>query len=282
MEIPRADYNLKSENFSNLNASKLKEDLDSKFQVKADLFLICFNKDHKSFWRHGKPVNIKAGEVLISNSGLEVKERESASFDILKVSAKMLACYINERLALCLKAQLPQIIYEWPEILVKPCSPLANAIADIPLRSSFSSDFSGKQALLSKVLKGLFQSLDLNLFNVINRLKNLKSSSRQELLQKVAMVNEYMHRNLAEDLGLEMMSDLVGYSHFHFQRQFKLAMGISPTKKLSFLRLKKAKELIKNTDYRLKEIAFMVGYNDLPTFSKAYKRQFGESPNLAR
>jgi|GEM_PF-5590609 len=56
-------------------------------------------------------------------------------------------------------------------------------------------------------------------------------------------------------------------------------MGISPTKQLSLWRLEKAIELIRHTDNNSKEIAGLIGYNYLPTFSKAFKREYGVSPN---
>ncbi len=282
MEAERAELKLKPESFSNLKALKLEKAESTKFQVSSHLYISCFKRDYKSFWRQGKPVFIRENEVLISNYALKVEERESAAIENLKVPAKMLACFINERLPICLSSNLPTHIYEWPELHLKVDSPLAQSLSHLGFNLAMFGNIVTKQNHLCQLLHSLFQSLDPELFKILNRLKGLKPSSRQELMQKVRLVNEYMLQNLAEDLSLESLSDFIGYSHYHFQRQYKLAMGISPTRKLSLLRLEKAQKLINNTDYRLKEIAGLVGYNDLPTFSKAYKRYYGESPTFAR
>jgi len=48
---------------------------------------------------------------------------------------------------------------------------------------------------------------------------------------------------------------------------------------ISALRIRHCKELLDTTDCTLSEIAYMCGYADLPTMSKAFKRQYGTSPS---
>jgi AraC-like DNA-binding protein len=110
-------------------------------------------------------------------------------------------------------------------------------------------------------------------------IRALSFNSRQELLQKVARVNCYMRNNLNQDLNLESIASFAGYSHYHFQRQYKLATGLSPTKQLRIWRLEAALEHLKLNDLQLSAIADLVGYNDLPTFSKAFKQHYGQSPS---
>ena len=47
-------------------------------------------------------------------------------------------------------------------------------------------------------------------------------------------------------------------------------------------RLRRSAELIVSTDRKINEIAISCGYNDLPTFTRAFKRQFGVSPSEYR
>ncbi|MFD2610956.1 helix-turn-helix domain-containing protein [Paenibacillus gansuensis] len=46
--------------------------------------------------------------------------------------------------------------------------------------------------------------------------------------------------------------------------------------------MNQAKLLLRQTTYKLSEIADSVGYNDLFTFSKAFKKVVGVAPNLYR
>lgn len=51
---------------------------------------------------------------------------------------------------------------------------------------------------------------------------------------------------------------------------------------VSSIRLQHCYDLLNTTDYTLSEIAYMCGYADLPTMSKAFKRQYGKSPSKFR
>ena len=43
-------------------------------------------------------------------------------------------------------------------------------------------------------------------------------------------------------------------------------------------RMEKAKEIIRNADISMAEVAFMVGYDDYTYFSKVFKKMTGMSP----
>tara|TARA_R110002050_G_scaffold43127_3_gene103629 strand:+ start:1370 stop:2230 length:861 start_codon:yes stop_codon:yes gene_type:complete len=281
MELLRADYSFSSDRYGATRGLTIGGvERSKRHTIKADLFLLLVKKDQKAFWRQGKPVSIKSGEVVILNSHLDIASFDKSVFHLIKIPAKKAECFVNEKLTKTLALNLPRCINEWPELLLKNGSLLAKNLLNLQAQLEEMPQRSLEQeTLFCQVLESLFNSISLELFWALERLKDCNTASRQELIQKVATVNEFMHSNLAEDLSLEKLADLVGYSHFHFQRQYKSAMGISPTKQLSLWRLNKAIELIRNTDYRLKEIAGLVGYNDLPTFSKAFKRQYGVSPN---
>ena len=47
-------------------------------------------------------------------------------------------------------------------------------------------------------------------------------------------------------------------------------------------RMEKAKELLKNPQYRLYEVAEIVGYEDAKYFSKAFKKNTGTTPKEYR
>lgn len=63
---------------------------------------------------------------------------------------------------------------------------------------------------------------------------------------------------------------------------FKNNLNISPLKFLTQLRMEKAKQLLSNSDYTVRQITNVVGYTDEFTFSKAFKRYTGLSPKYYR
>ena len=64
--------------------------------------------------------------------------------------------------------------------------------------------------------------------------------------------------------------------------EFVQKQGINFMAWVSDQRLRRSAELITTTDRKIAEIATALGYNDLPTFTRAFKRQFGMAPSEYR
>ncbi|GAA0790598.1 hypothetical protein GCM10008910_00430 [Faecalicatena orotica] len=63
---------------------------------------------------------------------------------------------------------------------------------------------------------------------------------------------------------------------------FKKEVGEPITEYLTRYRIEKAKELLKDNTMRLREIAEMVGFNDVSYFSNTFKKVAGMSPTEYR
>ncbi|MGO5014670.1 helix-turn-helix transcriptional regulator [Niallia sp. Sow4_A1] len=91
---------------------------------------------------------------------------------------------------------------------------------------------------------------------------------------------EYMKNNYSDDtLTLDSIANSVNLSKFHFNRVFKKITGIPPRKYLMSIRLYKSKQLLHESNLRLTDICFDVGYNSLSTFTSKFKSEVGISPS---
>jgi AraC family transcriptional regulator of arabinose operon len=88
------------------------------------------------------------------------------------------------------------------------------------------------------------------------------------------MGNNY-HR---EELAIEHVADHVGLNRSYLTRIFKQHLNVSPQAYLIKLRMEKAKELLANTPSSISIIARSVGYENVFTFSKMYKKYYDCSP----
>jgi AraC-like DNA-binding protein len=79
------------------------------------------------------------------------------------------------------------------------------------------------------------------------------------------------------DLALDLN---VSTSRLH--HLFTAVVGISPGRYVKLLRLQKARLLLKASSFRIKEVAALVGIEDLSHFVRDYKRLFGETPSQTR
>lgn len=91
-------------------------------------------------------------------------------------------------------------------------------------------------------------------------------------------VTDYLAAHLAEDIPLQILSDLVKLSRSYFSRAFKISTGLAPHQWLLQARICKAKQLLLETDRPLAQIAIDVGFADQAHFTRTFRREAGESP----
>lgn len=63
---------------------------------------------------------------------------------------------------------------------------------------------------------------------------------------------------------------------------FKAETGLSLGEFLANERLERAADLLRDTEMRVKEITFRIGYSREPSFNRAFKKKFNQSPQSYR
>lgn len=81
------------------------------------------------------------------------------------------------------------------------------------------------------------------------------------------------------DLTIEDLAQLTNLSVSSFKREFRRVYDDSPANYLRNRKLEKAADLLCISDQRISDIAFNIGFNELPHFSKCFKDKFGVSPS---
>ncbi|CAG7652550.1 helix-turn-helix domain-containing protein [Paenibacillus allorhizosphaerae] len=92
----------------------------------------------------------------------------------------------------------------------------------------------------------------------------------QEIDPRISRICTYMQLNLDRRLKLPDLANYLYISESHLRLLFRKTMGVSPTEYLRQLRLQRAKELLVNTSYSLKEIAVLSGFETLNQFSRVF------------
>ena len=93
---------------------------------------------------------------------------------------------------------------------------------------------------------------------------------------------EYIRNNLAGNLTIQEVSEYVGYSSAHFSVRFKQECGITFSDYVMESRIEKSKELLKNTRETIESIAAAVGYSDVESFTKNFKKYTEVKPSQYR
>jgi Response regulator containing CheY-like receiver domain and AraC-type DNA-binding domain len=95
----------------------------------------------------------------------------------------------------------------------------------------------------------------------------------------VKTTKEYLEKNYAEDISLEDIAAQANISPQYFSKLIKKTTGFNFIDWLSMLRVKRAKELLINSELSVKEVCFMVGYKDPNYFSRIFKKRNGMTPS---
>lgn len=97
-------------------------------------------------------------------------------------------------------------------------------------------------------------------------------------LPKLAQVIEYIDEYLAHNLGLADLAEVVGMSQYHFTRQFKRSMGITPYQYLLKQRIERAKLLLLQNKLNIAEIALECGFANQGHLNYHFKRLINITP----
>ena len=111
---------------------------------------------------------------------------------------------------------------------------------------------------------------------------DLKLSNHQKENQYITDAISYMQEQLHMNINIEKIAHKLHISCGHLRYLFKTIKGISPKAYLTKLRMDRAAELLKTTDYNICEISKSVGYEDALNFSKAFKKAKKHSPHNYR
>lgn len=100
--------------------------------------------------------------------------------------------------------------------------------------------------------------------------------------RQVLHVLEYINDHLNQEIKLADLAALLGMSQFHFSHQFKQAIGTTPYQYLLQQRIERAKQLLKQTDQSILDIALSCGFNSHSHLTKQFRQLTGMTPKTYR
>lgn len=115
-----------------------------------------------------------------------------------------------------------------------------------------------------------------NLYQVI--LQGLSTLSGKQHSRVILQAVDFISKNYAKNINLEMTAEYVNKSKNYFSYLFKKELGISFVEYLNQVRVEAAKKLLDTTDEKTYEISEKVGYSDYKYFSSVFKKNTGVSP----
>jgi AraC-like DNA-binding protein len=102
----------------------------------------------------------------------------------------------------------------------------------------------------------------------------------QALKKEIKQIIESNYQD--QDFSSKSLAGQLNWSPVELSRKFKMIMGTTFPDYINTLRIGKAKKLLKETDKKIFEIAYEVGYNNIEHFNSMFKRYEKISPTYFR
>lgn len=99
---------------------------------------------------------------------------------------------------------------------------------------------------------------------------------QDELLEGILT---YIDKMICSPISVDELCDKFSISRSSLQTLFKHNLNTSPKKYINDLKLSKSKQLIKENKYTISEIAFMLGFNSIHYFSRAFTQYYEIRPS---
>jgi signal transduction histidine kinase/DNA-binding response OmpR family regulator/ligand-binding sensor domain-containing protein len=134
--------------------------------------------------------------------------------------------------------------------------------------------------LLLLRMKKLVETRAKNSNNLIDpEPKHIQVTSLDEKFVESAI--KYVEDNMSRpDLSVEELSRHLGMSRVHLYKRLRQVTGKTPVEFIRVLRLKRAAQLLRESQLNVSEIAYQVGFNNPKYFSSYFRDEFGVLPSV--
>jgi len=100
----------------------------------------------------------------------------------------------------------------------------------------------------------------------------------QDLQARIASSKEFIDQNVQSVLCVKDMADVAHISLYHYTRVFKEIYNTSPYKYFINKKVQEATSLLVNTELPITTIAYNLGFKDLNSFSRSFRKMHKISP----
>ena len=157
-----------------------------------------------------------------------------------------------------------------------PCGRLLKQIH----RQSFETDFNFLDAEeIAITVLNSFHNNQLTAYRFADGIAAKKQSTKIETLKRLLIAREYIHDNLNKKIVLDELSDISCLSKFHLYNSFKSVFGKTPHQYANYTKLQRAKVLLMTNRHSVTEVSSILGFNDIHSFSKLFKKAYKISPS---
>ncbi len=157
-----------------------------------------------------------------------------------------------------------------------------NQILDVGVSEEFVSLYSSAIHVAKNEKKTAQQYLAgivLHLIGMVisySQNKNLEQNDSGQLMERAKII---MNENIYRQIDIQGIATNLGTSYSWFRKEFKEYTGFSPAQYFQELKLRKAKELLSETNLTIKEIAYKLDFSSYEYFLSFFRKRVGVTPS---
>lgn len=115
-----------------------------------------------------------------------------------------------------------------------------------------------------------------------DRFVGIKPTKQQEYAEKFLSICDYLNAHCTEDICLEEIAKMAGFSKYHFTRLFKEFAGMPFYKYLNMRRIAFSEKLLLDPEINVTQVAIRSGFNSITAFMRMFRIVRGCTPTQFR
>lgn len=220
------------------------------------------------------PITLDEGDIAIIAPGVLHKMYEERGRRII--------FQVNLSLLQSLKEIESFISYMGPVAVITPSEypnehPIALEYMKKILNEGISCNTYKEIAMYSNFLQ-MFTLVARAFSETHERFANIKPNKMLEYNETFMNVCDYINKNCTKDISLDEISEMAGFSKYHFSRLFKEFTNYSFYRYLNMRRIAYAEQLLLNPSAKITEVAMASGFNSISAFMRMFKNLKGCTP----
>lgn len=143
------------------------------------------------------------------------------------------------------------------------------------ITSEYTSNYTLREPAIYAMIIQMFVLIGRRFMSTEHIFPDVKVNKQKEYIEKFNLIFSYINTNYMEDISLDTIANVAGFSKYHFSRLFRQFTDMSFYDYLNQRRVKEAEKLLLNPSLSITEIALRSGFSSISTFNRVFK-QFKE------
>lgn len=159
-------------------------------------------------------------------------------------------------------------------------------LPDQALPGSNPSLYDNRKTFLDDILRlkhhDIANRIEIRGINLVFLSRFMFNVKDKQMMQdeRIMKVIDYVHEHIYDIITIDQLADISCLSRGYMVGLFKQKVGMSPLQYINKLKIEKAQLILLTSNMQVKNIAYVLGFNDYSYFNRLFKKTTGFSPLL--